>query len=431
MFLGQTTAFFLTNGGFLPTRVEKICSQNHLFYTKNAYLWKPKHSFNASRNMRKSLVFRVLLVVIFTITSLSAYGKIRHRYDVNYNTEVYEQPSKNSKVIGRITKGNDKIRTEYEIEPQYTTTGDWMKIPFDGGEGYVEGGALFYIGVMKTGEDADHYLAKWKAVSEKLGFFDLPQERQKEISKTAAALQAIAILLMLIAFALVRIIKGKSGWISALSLLTTASLIIAGEQIYFADQDFMGVWYYVSSSEAVSFMAPFLVALIAYVLMVYTLNGTNKSSGRDINWFVGMLISLAGAALLELDMRNYWYIDTEILIFTAIAQLLFCIHIAIKCKSFATSIPTIIAWLIISFVLLHWGFVICRLFGILAAIIACITLLMLLIGVANNLPGVAGLLVDAAGNVIGALKPRLTGGYVDEKGNRYRDAGRGKVRKER
>ena len=90
-----------------------------------------------------------------------------------------------------------------------------------------------------------------------------------------------------------------------------------------------------------------------------------------------------------------------------------------------------VAWLIMSFVLLHLGFIICGLIGILAGIIACVALVSLLIIFINAAPGAAGLLVDAAGNVIGLLTHRLTGGYVDEKGNRYRDAGRGKVVKEK
>ena len=90
--------------------------------------------------MKKSVVIRMLLVAIFTITSLSAYGSIYYRYAVEYSTDVYEKPSKKSKVIGRIKKGNNKIQTDHEIIPEYAPTGhEWMKIPFHGGFGYVDG----------------------------------------------------------------------------------------------------------------------------------------------------------------------------------------------------------------------------------------------------------------------------------------------------
>lgn len=382
--------------------------------------------------MKKNLVIRLLLVAIFTIVSLSAYGSIYYRYNVEYSTDVYEKPSGKSKVIGRIKKGNNKIQTEYEIMPEYAPTGhEWMKIPFNGGVGYVEGDALWLNKIVKTGEDADHYFVKWKAVSEKFGFVDLPEEREEEIGKTAATLQAIAVLLMLIAFVLVYFIDGKFGWISALTLLVFAALIFASQQIYLYHTGFASVWRYVFDWRGWDTILPILVALIAYALTFFTLYGINNSNGKGINWVIGLLISLAAAALLNLDMTLCWYADTEILIGTAVAQLLFCVHIAVKCKSFAISIPTILAWLIISFALLHLGFIICGLVRILAGLIACVALLGLLIIVANALPGSAGLLVDAAGNVIGLLTQRLTGGYVDEKGNKYRDAGRGKVIKEK
>lgn len=387
--------------------------------------------------MKKNLVIRMLLVAIFTITSLSVYGSIYYRYDVEYTTDVYEQPSKKSKVIGRIKKGNNRIQTDYEIVPEYAPTGhEWMKIPFNGGFGYVDGNALYFDSVIKTGEDADNYFVTWKAVSKKLGYYDnydnFTEEQHEEIGKTAAALQAIAVLLMLIAFALVYFIKkGKVGWVSALSLLTIASLILAVQQVYLFHTDFASVWRYVFDWRGWDTILPIIVALSTYALTYYTLGNINKSKGDKIKWKTGMLISLAGAALLDLDRRLCWYADTEILIGTAVAQFLFCIYIAVKCKPFATSIPTIVAWLIISFVLLHLGFIICGLIGILSGIIACFALLSLLVIIYNALPGSAGLLVDAAGTVIGLLKQRLTGGYVDEKGNRYRDAGRGKVVKEK
>lgn len=386
--------------------------------------------------MKKSLVIRMLLVAIFTITSLSAYGSIYYRYDVEYTTDVYEQPSKKSKVIGRIKKGNNRIQTDYEIVPEYAPTGhEWMKIPFNGGFGYVDGNALFFDRVIKTGEDADNYFAKWKAVSKKLGYYDnfdnFTEERHEEIGKTAAALQAIAVLLMLIAFALVCLIDGKFGRISALTLMVFAALIFASQQIYLYHFGFSSVWSYVFDWRGWDTILPIIVALIAYALTFFTLYGISDSDGKSIKWVIGLLISLAAAALLNLDMTLCWYADTEILIGTAVAQLLFCVHIAVRCKSFAISIPTILAWLIMSFALLHMGFIICGLVRILAGLIACISLLGLLIIVANSAPGAAGLLVDAAGNVIGLLKQRLTGGYVDEKGNKYRDAGRGKVVKEK
>lgn len=386
--------------------------------------------------MKKSLVIRMLLVAIFAITSLSAYGSIYYRYDVEYTTDVYEQPSKKSKVIGRIKKGNNRIQTDYEIVPEYAPTGhEWMKIPFNGGFGYVDGNALFFDRVIKTGEDADNYFAKWQAVSKKLGYYDnfdnFTEERHEEIGKTAAALQAIAVLLMLIAFALVYLIDGKFGWISALTLLVFAALIFASQQIYLYHFGFSSVWSYVFDWRGWDTILPILVALIAYALTFFTLYGISDSNGKGIKWVIGLLISLAAAALLNLDMTLCWYADTEILIGTAVAQLLFCVHIAVRCKSFAISIPTILAWLIMSFALLHLGFIICGLVRILAGLIACISLLGLLIIVANSAPGAAGLLVDATGTVIGLLKQRLTGGYVDEKGNKYRDAGRGKVVKEK
>ena len=386
--------------------------------------------------MKKSVIIRVLLVAIFTLASLSAYGSIYYRYDVEYTTDVYEQPSKKSKVIGRIKKGNNRIQTDYEIIPEYAPTGhEWMKIPFNGGFGYVDGNALYFDSVIKTGEDADNYFVTWKAVSKKLGYYDnydnFTEEQHEEIGKTAAALQAIAVLLMLIAFALVSFIKGKGGWISALSLLTVASLIIAVQQIYLFHTDFSSVWRYVFDWNGWDTILPIIVAVGTYVLIYFTLGNINKSKGDAVNWKSGVLISLAGAALLDLDRRLCWYADTEILIGTAVAQLLFCIHIMIRSKSFATSIPTMVAWLIISFVLLHLGFIICGLIGILSGIIACVALLSLLVIFVNAAPGSAGLLVDAAGTVIGLLAHRLTGGYVDEKGNRYRDAGRGKVVKEK
>lgn len=386
--------------------------------------------------MKKSLVIRMLLVAIFTITSLSAYGSIYYRYDVEYTTDVYEQPSKKSKVIGRIKKGNNRIQTDYEIIPEYAPTGhEWMKIPFNGGFGYVDGNALFFDRVIKTGEDADNYFVTWKAVSKKLGYYDnfdnFTEERHEEIGKTAAALQAIAVLLMLIAFALVYLIDGKFGWISALTLMVFAALIFASQQIYLYHFGFSSVWSYVFDWRGWDTILPILVALIAYALTFFTLYGISDSNGKGIKWVIGLLISLAAAALLNLDMTLCWYADTEILIGTAVAQLLFCVHIAVRCKSFAISIPTILAWLIMSFALLHLGFIICGLVRILAGLIACISLLGLLIIVANSAPGAAGLLVDAAGTVIGLLKQRLTGGYVDEKGNKYRDAGRGKVVKEK
>lgn len=382
--------------------------------------------------MKKNLVIRLLLVAIFTIVSLSAYGSIYYRYNVEYSTDVYEKPSGKSKVIGRIKKGNNKIQTDYEIIPEYAPTGhEWMKIPFNGGVGYVEGDALWLNKIVKTGEDADHYFVKWKAASEKFGFVDLPEERQEEIGKTAATLQVIAVLLMLIAFVLVYFIDGKFGWISALTLLVFAALIFASQQIYLYHLGFSSVWSDVFDWRGWDTILPILVALIAYALTFFTLYGISNSNGKGIKWVIGLLISLAAAALLTLDMTLCWYADTEILIGTAVAQLLFCVHIAVRCKSFAISIPTILAWLIMSFALLHLGFIICGLVRILAGLIACVALLGLLIIVANALPGSAGLLVDAAGNVIGLLTQRLTGGYVDEKGNRYRDAGRGKVIKEK
>lgn len=293
----------------------------------------------------------------------------------------------------------------------------------------------FFDRVIKTGEDADNYFAKWKAVSKKLGYYDnfdnFTEERHEEIGKTAAALQAIAVLLMLIAFALVSLIDGKFGWISALTLMVFAALIFASQQIYLYHFGFSSVWSYVFDWRGWDTILPILVALIAYALTFFTLYGISDSNGKGIKWVIGLLISLAAAALLNLDMTLCWYADTEILIGTAVAQLLFCVHIAVRCKSFAISIPTILAWLIMSFALLHMGFIICGLVRILAGLIACISLLGLLIIVANSAPGAAGLLVDAAGTVIGLLKQRLTGGYVDEKGNRYRDAGRGKVVKEK
>ena len=86
------------------------------------------------------IIICLLLVAIFTLASLSAYGSIYYRYDVEYTTDVYEQPSKKSKVIGRIKKGNNRLQTEYEIIPEYAPTGhEWMKIPFNGGFGYVDG----------------------------------------------------------------------------------------------------------------------------------------------------------------------------------------------------------------------------------------------------------------------------------------------------
>ena len=386
--------------------------------------------------MKKSVVVRMLLVAIFTLASLSAYGSIYYRYDVEYSTDVYEQPSKKSNVIGRIKKGNNRIQTDYEIIPEYAPTGhEWMKIPFNGGFGYVDGNALYFDSVIKTGEDADNYFVKWKAMSRTLGVYDnddnLTEEEEDDIYQTAAALQAIAVLLMLIAFALVSFIKGKGGWISALSLLTVASLIIAVQQIYLFHSGFSSVWRYVFDWNGWDTILPIIVAVGTYALIYFTLGNINKSKGDAVNWKSGVLISLAGAALLDLDRRLCWYADTEILIGTAVAQLLFCIHIMIRSKSFATSIPTMVAWLIISFVLLHLGFIICGLIGILASIIACVALLSLLVIFVNAAPGAAGLLVDAAGNVIGLLTHRLTGGYVDEKGNRYRDAGRGKVVKEK
>ena len=386
--------------------------------------------------MKKNLVIRMLLVAIFTITSLSVYGSIYYRYDVEYTTDVYEQPSKKSKVIGRIKKGNNRIQTDYEIVPEYAPTGhEWMKIPFNGGFGYVDGNALYFDSVIKTGEDADNYFVTWKAVSKKLGYYDnydnFTEEQHEEIGKTAAALQAIAVLLMLIAFALVYLIDGKFGWISALTLMVFAALIFASQQIYLYHFGFSSVWSYVFDWRGWDTILPILVALIAYALTFFTLYGISDSNGKSIKWVIGLLISLAAAALLNLDMTLCWYADTEILIGTAVAQLLFCVHIAVRCKSFAISIPTILAWLIMSFALLHLGFIICGLVRILAGLIACISLLGLLIIVANSAPGAAGLLVDAAGTVIGLLKQRLTGGYVDEKGNKYRDAGRGKVVKEK
>ena len=386
--------------------------------------------------MKKSVIIRMLLVAIFTLASLSAYGSIYYRYDVEYTTDVYEQPSKKSKVIGRIKKGNNRLQTEYEIIPEYAPTGhEWMKIPFNGGFGYVDGNALYFDSIIKTGEDADNYFVTWKAVSKKLGYYDNYDnftEEEDDIYRTAAALQAIAVLLMLIAFALVHFIKkGKAGWISALSLLTVASLIIAVQQIYLFHTGFSSVWRYVFDWNGWDTILPIIVALSTYALTYYTLGNINKSKGDEIKWKTGMLISLAGAALLDLDRRLCWYADTEILIGTAVAQLLFCIHIMIRSKSFATSIPTMVAWLIMSFALLHLGFIICGLIGILSGIIACVALLGLLIIFINAAPGTAGLLVDAAGVVIGLLRQRLTGGYVDEKGNKYRDAGRGKVVKEK
>ena len=67
--------------------------------------------------MKKSLVIRMLLVAIFTITSLSAYGSIYYRYDVEYTTDVYEQPSKKSKVIGRIKKATTEFRPTTKSYP--------------------------------------------------------------------------------------------------------------------------------------------------------------------------------------------------------------------------------------------------------------------------------------------------------------------------
>lgn len=267
--------------------------------------------------MKKSLLSKILLALVFALASLSADGKIYYKYEPIDYAQVYAEPTYDSKLLGRISDDDRVIETEFsDLESP------WIEIPYEGGVGYVPRYHVIFLGEKRTGKDDITYNDRLDEVAEKIG---RPCSEQ-----TTLILTSIAAFLSLIAIFLPRI-KGKGGWLSGFCSLTIATLILTYIALfcgYLPDMGLGDIWAF----DIEPFLYPVLLILVYKAAQaVYHTMGNYK--GVDVKWSWGLLLALAGGACLYANSAFFWNMNDKILIGYAIAQLLFSAYIAIRLKS--------------------------------------------------------------------------------------------------
>lgn len=352
--------------------------------------------------MKKSRFAKILLALIFTFASLSAYGKIYYKYEPYFKVKVFAKPSTDSEMLGQIR--DEVIETEFsDLESQ------WIEIPYEGGVGYILRYDVCFIGEKRTGKDDITYNKKLDMVAEKIGH---PCSEQ-----TTLILTSIAAFLSLIAIFLPRI-KGKGGWISGFCLLAVSILILTYIPLFCGYLPDMGL-----DDTIELFLHPVLLILVYKAAQsVYYSMGNYK--GVEVKWNWGFLLAVAGGACLYANREFFWNMDDQILVGYAIAQLLFSAYIAICLKS-SLAIPVAISWWVLSFVIMNLTYV-----AVPATLIILVVLVTLLVlGSAMSAAGIFGgrFFVTTSGTI---LKSIFGGGYVDSQGNKYHDVGGGRVTKD-
>ena len=165
----------------------------------------------------------------------------------------------------------------------------------------------------------------------------------------------------------------------------------------------------------------FIMGLVALKAASTVLYSVTDFMDVRIRWIWGILASLAGAILFILDGNLHWNACDKLMTGFAIVQLLFCVHIAIACKS-RLAIPLIFGWLLTAYVLLNLSFMVIAVSALI--VVAVLTLLFL-----GSVFSVAwgGTFITSSGTILKAI---FGDGYVDLAGNLYHDVGGGKVAKD-
>lgn len=360
--------------------------------------------------MKQSLFLKILFAVIFAFISLTAYGKITHKYRVRSNQVIYSEPSFDAKFVGRIKEG-----TIIETAPP-KEGGWWIEVEHGGCKGYMHKSSLELEKVIRTGNDVDHYGSRMDSLAVKLGYPAHPTSDQlDEIYKTARIPQIIAVVLLLIAIILARI----DSVIGAMCLLIIASLTITIQHLCLGHTGFILGWWV--ESEIVIMAVYFIMGLVALKAASTVLYSVTDFMDVRIRWIWGILASLAGAILFILDGNLHWNACDKLMTGFAIVQLLFCVHIAIACKS-RLAIPLIFGWLLTAYVLLNLSFMV---IAVSALIVATVVTLLFLGSVFSAAFG--GTFITSSGTILKAI---FGDGYVDLAGNLYHDVGGGKVAKD-